>query len=181
MILAGGASYIRLSVKDFPNIYPPHVEDCHQVWAGASTGSATHDNQTVSRYLGPLLRLSPPVSRLILAQVLQETVACMCTVVSSLTHDFVRIVGLLKSCNGSYFKSIRVLCYLKGFSGHLQEAVRLPANQSLPPKKLQSLTMLIFIVSLLAEHCDFDQLRSTHPGMFVPFAADMFLLFFPHF
>jgi cohesin loading factor subunit SCC2 len=33
-------------------------------------------------------------------QALQETVACMCTVVQNLTHDFVRLVALAKSCNG---------------------------------------------------------------------------------
>jgi cohesin loading factor subunit SCC2 len=35
-------------------------------------------------------------------QALQETVACMCAVVQHLTHDFSRLVGLLRSCNGQY-------------------------------------------------------------------------------
>lgn len=34
------------------------------------------------------------------AQGLQETVACMCAVVQCLTRDFLRLVNLLKSCNG---------------------------------------------------------------------------------
>ena len=33
-------------------------------------------------------------------QILQETVGCMCVVVQHLTHDFVRLVNLFKSCNG---------------------------------------------------------------------------------
>lgn len=33
-------------------------------------------------------------------QGLQETVACMCATVHNLTHDFGRLVALLRSCNG---------------------------------------------------------------------------------
>lgn len=33
-------------------------------------------------------------------QGLQETVACMCAIVLHITHDFGRLVALLKSCNG---------------------------------------------------------------------------------
>jgi len=35
-------------------------------------------------------------------KILQETVGCMCVVVQYLTHDFVRLVNLLKSCNGRF-------------------------------------------------------------------------------
>lgn len=35
-------------------------------------------------------------------QILQETVSCMCIVVQHLTHDFVRLINLLKSCNGMF-------------------------------------------------------------------------------
>jgi cohesin loading factor subunit SCC2 len=35
-----------------------------------------------------------------LLQCLQESVACMCGVVQHLSHDFHRLVALLKSCNG---------------------------------------------------------------------------------
>lgn len=31
----------------------------------------------------------------------QEAVACMCAVVHHITHDFNRLVGLLKSCHGA--------------------------------------------------------------------------------
>lgn len=33
-------------------------------------------------------------------QALQETVACLCAVVQYLTHDFTRLIALLKSCSG---------------------------------------------------------------------------------
>ncbi len=33
-------------------------------------------------------------------QIMQETISCMCVVVQHLTHDFVRLINLMKSCNG---------------------------------------------------------------------------------
>jgi len=36
-------------------------------------------------------------------QIMQETVGCMCTVVQHLTHDFVRLINLMKSCNGAFY------------------------------------------------------------------------------
>lgn len=38
---------------------------------------------------------------LIMPQSLQESVACMCGAVQHLTHDFNRLVALVKSCNGT--------------------------------------------------------------------------------
>jgi len=35
-------------------------------------------------------------------QIMQETVGCMCTVVQHLTHDFIRLINLMKSCNGTF-------------------------------------------------------------------------------
>ena len=34
------------------------------------------------------------------------------------------------------------------------------------PADLRTLSILIFIISLLVEHCDFDRLRTEHTGMF---------------
>ncbi|KAK7469438.1 Sister chromatid cohesion protein 2 [Stygiomarasmius scandens] len=67
---------------------------------------------------------------------LQETVACICVVVQHLTHDFGRLVALLKSCNA-----------------RLQDVIKKENSdiRTLPP--------LIFIVSLLVEHFSFDRLR----------------------
>lgn len=36
---------------------------------------------------------------------MQETVGCMCVVVQHLTHDFVRLINLMKSCNGMTLSS----------------------------------------------------------------------------
>lgn len=37
-------------------------------------------------------------------QTLQESVACICVVVNNLTHDYIRLVRLLASCNGMYLQ-----------------------------------------------------------------------------
>lgn len=72
---------------------------------------------------------------------LQESVACMCGVVQHLTHDFHRLVALLKSCNA-----------------RLQQAISRKV-ESMNPVETRMLCVLIFIVALLGEHCDFDKLR----------------------
>ncbi|PCH40319.1 hypothetical protein WOLCODRAFT_67627 [Wolfiporia cocos MD-104 SS10] len=79
---------------------------------------------------------------------LQETVACMCAVVRHLTHDFSRLVALLRSCNA-----------------RLKQSFAKPASQPMPPQELRSLTMLLSIVSLLCEHCSFDQIRMEHENL----------------
>ncbi|KAH9175682.1 hypothetical protein EDB89DRAFT_2135583 [Lactarius sanguifluus] len=78
-------------------------------------------------------------------QALQEIVACLCAVVQHLTHDFVRLVGLLKSCNA-----------------RLQSAAQ---KAQMAPADLRTLSILIFIISLLVEHCDFDRLRIEHSDL----------------
>ncbi|KAF9235171.1 hypothetical protein BU15DRAFT_51679 [Melanogaster broomeanus] len=72
---------------------------------------------------------------------LQESVACMCGAVQHLTHDFYRLVALLKSCNA-----------------RLQQAI-VRSGETMTTMESRTLSILIFIVSLLGEHCDFDQLR----------------------
>ncbi|KAK0464696.1 uncharacterized protein EV420DRAFT_1725943 [Desarmillaria tabescens] len=76
-------------------------------------------------------------------QVLQECIACMCTVVHHLTRDFVRIVALLKSCNN-----------------RLQNAIKGPTLQQQDSKGLKALSILIFIGSIL-EHI-YNSLLSLH-------------------
>ncbi|KAI0064180.1 hypothetical protein BV25DRAFT_1934347 [Artomyces pyxidatus] len=78
-------------------------------------------------------------------QALQETVACLCAVVRHLTHDFTRLVGLLKSCNA-----------------RLQTVIK---KGQMIPSDVRTLSILIFIISLLVEHCDFDRLRNEHPDL----------------
>ncbi|KAF5337499.1 hypothetical protein D9758_013605 [Tetrapyrgos nigripes] len=74
---------------------------------------------------------------------LQETVACFCVVVQHLTHDYGRLVALLKSLN------VR-----------LQELVKKPEGYVLGPNEMKSYPTVIFIVSLLGEHCPFDRFRN---------------------
>ncbi|CAE7081849.1 unnamed protein product [Rhizoctonia solani] len=67
---------------------------------------------------------------------LPETVACLCAVVHHITHDYQRLVTLLRSCN------IQIL------------------NKPKPtPQDMPALTILALIVSLLGEHSDFDKIR----------------------
>ncbi|KAG2115459.1 hypothetical protein DEU56DRAFT_932992 [Suillus clintonianus] len=77
---------------------------------------------------------------------LQESVACMCGAVQHLTHDFNRLVALVKSCNA-----------------RLQQAIARPASYQMTAVENRTLSILIFIVALLGEHCDFDRLRDDHP------------------
>jgi len=46
--------------------------------------------------------------------------------------------------------------------------VKRPASQELNPAELRALIILIFIVSLLAENCNFDTLRKENSGALVP-------------
>ncbi|KAG6812718.1 radiation sensitive protein rad9 [Tricholoma furcatifolium] len=81
-------------------------------------------------------------------QVLQESVACMCIVVQHLTHDFTRLVNLLKSCNA-----------------RLQAAIKSPPSKDMSANDVRALSILIFIVALLGEHCDYDAIRRDHPEL----------------
>ncbi|KAF8073449.1 hypothetical protein FPV67DRAFT_1559883 [Lyophyllum atratum] len=81
-------------------------------------------------------------------QVLQETVACMCIVVQHLTHDFTRLVNLLKSCNA-----------------RLQEHMKRSLSNEMSAGEIRALSILIFIVALLGEHCNFDNVRRDHPEL----------------
>ncbi|KAG6888734.1 hypothetical protein C0995_006386 [Termitomyces sp. Mi166 len=78
-------------------------------------------------------------------QVLQESVACMCIVVQHLTRDFTRLVNLLKSCNA-----------------RLQDAIKRPLSNEMTPNDIRTLSILIFIVALLGEHCNYDAVRREH-------------------
>ncbi|KAI0927411.1 hypothetical protein AcV5_007956 [Taiwanofungus camphoratus] len=79
---------------------------------------------------------------------LQETVACMCAIVQHITHDFGRLVALLRSCNA-----------------RLQQAIAKPLSQNMTPPEQRALSILLFIASLLCEHCAFDRLRLEHDNL----------------
>lgn len=102
----------------------------------------------------------------------------MCTVVQHLTHDFGRLVALVKSCNGT---TVRVP--KDPFSpldiARLQQAIARPVAQQMTPIEARTLSILIFIVSLLGEHCNFDRLRLENAGkqynfMEIHFMADTY-------
>ena len=46
----------------------------------------------------------------------------------------------------------------------LQQAIKRPDSQAMTPPEAKALSILIFIVSLLGENCNFDSLRKDHPG-----------------
>ncbi|KAJ1303221.1 hypothetical protein OPQ81_011419 [Rhizoctonia solani] len=74
---------------------------------------------------------------------LPETVACLCAVVHHITHDYQRLVTLLRSCNS---RLVQIL------------------NKHQPtPQDMATLTILALIVSLLGEHSNFDKIRQEQP------------------
>ncbi|KAF9005451.1 hypothetical protein BDQ17DRAFT_1353128 [Cyathus striatus] len=76
------------------------------------------------------------------AHLLPEAVGCMCIVVQHLTHEFLLLVNLVKSCNT-----------------RIQQYIKRPASQPVAQNDMKVLLLLIFIVSLLGENCDFEKLR----------------------
>ncbi|KAH9917952.1 uncharacterized protein B0H18DRAFT_1086944 [Fomitopsis serialis] len=79
---------------------------------------------------------------------LQETVACMCAIVEHITHEFNRLVALLRSCNA-----------------RLQQALSKSDAQSVSGSEQRAISILLFIVSLLCENCSFDRLRVEHEAL----------------
>ncbi|EKM54090.1 uncharacterized protein PHACADRAFT_162472 [Phanerochaete carnosa HHB-10118-sp] len=73
---------------------------------------------------------------------LQEIVACLCVVVQHLTLEFKRLVSLLRSCIS------RLLTLVK------------TSTDDIVPRDIRALPILILIVALLCEHCNFEQLRT---------------------
>ncbi|KAJ3806212.1 hypothetical protein F5876DRAFT_80926 [Lentinula aff. lateritia] len=92
-------------------------------------------------------KLQPMVTKPSTAGGITEVVACLCAVVQYLTHDFARVVALLKSCNA-----------------RLQQVIT--RSDSTPAQTdSKALGTLIFIVSLLVENYNFDKLRSQQPSI----------------
>lgn len=58
-------------------------------------------------------------------------------------------------------RSIRL--NLTRFAARLQQAI-VRSSESMSAVETRTLSILIFIVSLLGEHCDFDHLRLERPG-----------------
>ncbi|KAF9267598.1 hypothetical protein L218DRAFT_955463 [Marasmius fiardii PR-910] len=107
--------------------------------------TAAKFGQELQAILQPMILKPSPIGGL---ASLQETVACICTVVRHLTHDFGRLIALLKSCNA-----------------RMQESIKRPTGEPLAPNNVRGLITLIYLISLLAEHCNFDQLRVEQPEL----------------
>ena len=69
-----------------------------------------------------------------------------------------------------YYTNVLMSTLLKflEYSGRLQQMVKRPASQEMNPAEIRALIILIFIVSLLAENCNFDTLRKENPGVLIP-------------
>jgi cohesin loading factor subunit SCC2 len=100
-------------------------------------------------------------------QIMQETVGCMCVVVQHLTHDFVRLINLMKSCNGTLFSPWTFYAFLTSCPiARLQHMLKRPSSQELGQNDVRALVMVIFIVALLAENCNFDNLRQEQQSVY---------------
>ncbi|KAJ7903762.1 hypothetical protein B0H14DRAFT_2666173 [Mycena olivaceomarginata] len=98
--------------------------------------------QELQKKLQPMV--AQPASSL---QGLQETVACFCAVVQCLTHEFARLVALFKSCDK-----------------RIGDSIKKAALGPIPPDNIRTLGVLIVIIALIGEHCDFARIRREAPG-----------------
>lgn len=182
LVPGGRANNLRLPPAYIPSIDPTFAQDRGEVRPRTATGVAAHDPQTV--YCGWCPRMSclfffdERPSHHEHFQGLQETVACMCATVHHLTHDFARLVALLRSCNGAfsaadviYRSDICSLC-----PARLQQSISKPVTSALVPAEQRTLSILLFITSLLCEHCNFDRLRMEEESKSEPFAVEPSLM-----
>ncbi|KAJ7366455.1 hypothetical protein DFH08DRAFT_1003444, partial [Mycena albidolilacea] len=82
------------------------------------------------------------------AQPASKTVACFCAVVQCLTHEFARLVALLKSCDK-----------------RIEDGIKKAAVGPIPPDSIRTLGVLIVITALIGEHCDFTRIRREAPAV----------------
>jgi len=100
-------------------------------------------------------------------QILQEAVRCMCVVVEHLTKDFGRLVNLLKSCNGTSEHLSQMDWQTDSdIVARLQQNINRPATSQMETNDIRTLLIVIFIVALLGEHCNFDRLRTEVEGAY---------------
>jgi cohesin loading factor subunit SCC2 len=63
-------------------------------------------------------------------QIMQETISCMCVVVQHLTHDFVRLINLMKSCNGLFLDHHIFIRWLKPLAYSSSSAIDQAAHNA---------------------------------------------------
>ena len=56
-------------------------------------------------------------------------------------------------------------CFTSFTTARLQQMLNKPSSHELGQNDVRALIMLILIVALLAENCNFDDLRKEHPSM----------------
>ncbi len=83
-----------------------------------------------------------------LRQALPETVACYCSAVMHLTHEYGRVIAIYRSCQ------TKISGVVKTFGG----------DGCVPPHTLKALPMLLAIASSLASYCDLDTVKGGRPG-----------------
>lgn len=60
------------------------------------------------------------------------------------------------------FASLRASADDDQVAVRVQQAIKRPATSEMTNQEILSLTIIIYIVSLIGEYCDFDKLRSTN-------------------
>ena len=85
----------------------------------------------------------------------------MCVVTQHLTLEFKRLVMLLKSCSGEPRLLQALLLNAHTISARLTVFADTSASKA-ATSDTRALPVLILIVALLCEHCNFDELRGDH-------------------
>lgn len=89
---------------------------------------------------------------------------CLCRVVIYLSKDYARLITMLKSCDGKYLVISRLTATVK-----LQNALKnFSKAGAVSEETSKPVITLMFIAALLAESCDFDNVRKEHDGEYIP-------------
>ena len=182
--IAQGIGHDRLSVSSFPDIHPPYAKHHSQVWSGApaASGFATHDPQAVKHWwLGGRSNLQiqmniPDLFTQVLTRKCRMHLWCCTTPHAqfSSTHRSFEVM----QWSGPLCRIIdfNFICFV----ARLQQAIT-RSGDAMTTVETQTLSILIFIVSLLGEHYDFDHLRVDQAGKYDTdsgFKKDLNLLIF---
>lgn len=87
---------------------------------------------------------------------LNEVVGCFCAVVTHLTKDYGRLIQILRACEGEPIVCIYSEMELIS-SARLQSMMAQHRANGQISQAPQAITMTLYLVALLAEHCNLDQ------------------------
>ncbi|GLB45503.1 putative sister chromatid cohesion protein [Lyophyllum shimeji] len=116
--------------------------------------ATTPEGQATSDYLLKIFRVSIPHMPKTAAKFAQELQTALQPMIIKPSGGGVQVLqeavalNLLKSCNA-----------------RLQDHMRRPLSKEMAASEVRALSILIFIVALLGEHCDFDTVRKDHPEL----------------